>query len=81
MNFGNTCRFEAGACPVTLIIKIMEKKKNVFGDIKSMLTRDQMKQIKGGSGGGGCANDCPCPPGYTCMMMACGGQAIYAMCG
>lgn len=55
MHFGNTCRFKAGACPVILIIKIVEKKKNVFGDIKSMLTRDQMKQVKGGSGGsGGC---------------------------
>lgn len=63
MHFDNTCRFKAGACPVILIIKIVEKKKNVFGDIKSMLTRDQMKQVKGGSGGsGGC---CAHTEGWT----------------
>lgn len=60
MHFENVCRFEIRVCPVIyfeiLIIKIMEKKKTVFGDIKSILTRDQMKQIKGGSGGGCCAH-------------------------
>jgi len=29
----------------------MEQKKHFFADIKSMLSRDQMKQIKGGSQG------------------------------
>jgi len=31
---------------------IMENKKLNFGNIKNMLSRDQMKQIRGGSGGG-----------------------------
>ncbi len=46
----------------------MEKKKIGFSDIKSMLTRDQMKQIKGGSGGGNpnCAGDTGTSQWYCC---------------
>ncbi|WP_299285982.1 hypothetical protein [uncultured Mucilaginibacter sp.] len=54
----------------------MEKKKNIFGDIKSMLTRDQMKQIKGGSGAswGSCMDECAY--GSQCSS----GQCILARC-
>lgn len=45
----------------------MEKKKIGFSDIKSMLTRDQMKQIKGGSGGNpNCAGDTGYSQWYCC---------------
>lgn len=75
MHFDNTCRFKAGACPVILVIKIVEKKKNVFGDIKSMLTRDQMKQVKGGS------DDIGGSSGGGCCMTAVGNVSTYRVCG
>lgn len=52
----------------------MEKKKFDFKDIKGMLSRDEMKQIKGGSGGFcitslDCSGNRPCchPSNHYCM--------------
>ncbi len=42
-----------------IIRLLMETNKLVFGSIKQMLTRDQMRQIKGGSGNA-CYSGCSC---------------------
>jgi len=43
--------------------------KKKFNGIKTMLTRDEMKQLKAGSGGGGGGGSTDCPAGsplYLC---------------
>lgn len=52
------------------------------------LSKEEMKKVLGGGdevsvapGGGECQNNCPCPAGQTCMLMGCGGDTLYAMCG
>ncbi len=62
----------------------MEKKSNMkFSGIKKMLTKDQLKSVVGGYGGGGtatigCVNNCA-PYSAGCYQVACGGQQTYWM--
>jgi len=44
-----------------------QKKSFKFKDIKGILSRDEMKQIKGGSGGGDCSID----GGNNCCGVTC----------
>ena len=79
MHFCNTCRLNTGAWfryISELNSKKMETKKVFFSNIKGMLSRDQMRQIKGGSGGGSDCKDSTCSgggcdEGYSCRTIDC----------
>jgi hypothetical protein len=43
----------------------MKKEKLSLKGIKNVLSRDEMKMIMAGSGGGGCAIGGPCPDGFS----------------
>jgi len=65
MHFGNTCRLAQGVPGKRFKIKKMEIKKTSFIDLKKVLSRDEMKKIKGGSGcePGPCSGPGPCGTG------------------